>query len=102
MIEMHSHGGGSTIDIGTDVEAKGLVMRSRIARALATGIAAGVLASGAAVASAGPTFAAPATSTGLHVTTKKHCRTVKGHYRHVHGKKVWVKPYKVCRGGGRR
>jgi len=75
---------------------KGLVMRSRFVRFLAAGIAAGMLASGAAVASVSPAFAD--TSTGQHVTVtaKKHCRTVKGHYKRVHGKKVWVKPYKVC------
>ncbi|MGW3498207.1 hypothetical protein [Streptomyces sp. NPDC001020] len=72
-------------------------MRSRFVRALATGVAAGMLASGAAVASVGPAFAASTASTGLHVTpAKKHCHKVKGHYRHVHGKKVWVKPYTAC------
>ncbi|MEU6894923.1 hypothetical protein ABZ934_24605 [Streptomyces sp. NPDC046557] len=80
-------------------------MGSRIARALATGTAAAVLAGGAAIAATGTAIAAPTTSTSAaatsqHATTAKNCHNVKGYYKTVHknGKasKVWVKPHKVC------
>lgn len=71
-------------------------MRNRIIRALATGAAAGMLASGAAVASTGTAFAAPATTTVAdshnaptpHPTkTPKHKKCPKGErYTKVNGK----------------
>jgi hypothetical protein len=75
-------------------------MRNRIIRALAASAAVGMLASGAAVASTGTAFAAPASTSNAKVadsdhaapnprTTKtpKHKRCAKGyHYTKVHGK----------------
>jgi hypothetical protein len=80
-------------------------MGSRIARALATGTAAAVLAGGAVMASTVTAFAAPTAGTSVaatspHGTSMKKCHTVKGYYKKVrkNGKtmKVWVKPHKVC------
>ncbi|MGX4688924.1 hypothetical protein [Streptomyces sp. JNUCC 63] len=70
-------------------------MRRRFTRALATGIAAGVMASGAAVASVGTASAAPSTSHSSYVTAH-HCHKVKGHYETRNGKRVWVTAHKVC------
>ncbi|MEV5006662.1 hypothetical protein ACIQFZ_10390 [Streptomyces sp. NPDC093064] len=71
-------------------------MRSRIIRALTASVAAGMLASGAAVASTGTAFAVPANakvSDSHHASasdptkTPRHKRCPKGkHYTKVHGK----------------
>ncbi|WP_147481264.1 hypothetical protein [Streptomyces shenzhenensis] len=71
-------------------------MRNRIIRALAASVAAGMLASGAAVASTGTALAAPATApvadnpnapTPHPTKTPKHKKCPKGeHYTKVHGK----------------
>ncbi|CAK7283672.1 hypothetical protein ACNFR7_07020 [Streptomyces sp. RM1] len=70
-------------------------MRGRITRTLAAGLTAGILASGAAVASVGTASAAPQAAPGAYPTAH-HCYKVKGHYAHHNGKRVWVKAHKVC------
>jgi len=69
-------------------------MRGRITRALAAGLTAGILASGAAVAPVGTASAAPQSAPGY--VTAHHCHKVKGHYTTHNGKRVWVKKHKVC------
>ncbi|MEU3347258.1 hypothetical protein ABZ723_20170 [Streptomyces sp. NPDC006700] len=72
-------------------------MRRRLTRALATGLAAGVMAGGAAVASVGTASAAPAKSTTSYGTAHHNCHKVKGHYFTTrHGKRVWVSEHMVC------
>ncbi|MFH8336400.1 hypothetical protein [Streptomyces sp. AM6-12] len=77
-------------------------MRSRIARSLAAGLTAAMLATGAGAVATGTATAAPSTTTTSHAapTVGKKCHKVKGHYRTVtaHGKskRVWVKPHLVC------
>ncbi|MGW5128682.1 hypothetical protein ACWEQ7_32495 [Streptomyces sp. NPDC004069] len=70
-------------------------MRQRITRALATGLAAGVMMGGAAMAFAAPASAAPAKSTTSY-STARHCHKVRGHFTHRHGKRVWVSSHWVC------
>ncbi|MEU5092685.1 hypothetical protein [Streptomyces sp. NPDC021356] len=75
-------------------------MKSRIARSLATGLTAAMLAAGAGVVATGTASAAPSTTSHVAPTVGKKCHKVKGHYRTVtaHGKtkRVWVKPHEVC------
>ncbi|MFI9604619.1 hypothetical protein ACWEQ7_03040 [Streptomyces sp. NPDC004069] len=69
-------------------------MRSRIIRALTASVAAGMLASGAAVASTGTAFAVPTNAkvadsdpAAAHTKTPPHKKCPKGeHYKKVHGK----------------
>ncbi|MFE9470494.1 hypothetical protein ACFYOR_05420 [Streptomyces griseofuscus] len=68
-------------------------MRGRIARILATGLTAGMLASGAAAV--GTASAAPQAASASAVMAH-HCHKVKGHHASHNGKKVWVKTHKVC------
>lgn len=82
---------------------KELLMQSRIARSLVSGLAAAMLATGAGVAAAGTASAASSTTasvTSHHTAPTAKCRTVKGYWRTVksHGKttRVWVKPRTVC------
>ncbi|MFF4759293.1 hypothetical protein [Streptomyces sp. NPDC001292] len=70
-------------------------MRRRLTRALATGLAAGVMAGGAATVSVGIASAAPAKSTTSY-STARHCHKVKGHFETRHGKRVWVSEHMVC------
>ncbi|GED89101.1 hypothetical protein ACIQMV_28610 [Streptomyces sp. NPDC091412] len=70
-------------------------MRRRFTRALATGLAAGVMAGGAAMVSVGTASAAPAKSTTSY-STAHHCHKVKAHFETRHGKRVWVSEHMVC------
>lgn len=90
-------------------------MRNSIVRTLATGAAAALLASGAAVASTSTAFATPAASvthakavsaqdtpspTPSPTMTGKHCKEVKAKTKTVthNGKtyKIWIEGHKVC------
>lgn len=79
-------------------------MQSRIARSLASALAAAVLATGAAAAgtaSAAPSSTASVTTSHLAPAAKK-CHKVKGYWKtsksHGKTKRVWVKPRTVCVG----